>query len=364
MAAASSSGDTDHMAVDDLSLVALNHGINQDDATGPMAISDEDYAEELQLQEVIVSSAMAVIVSSAMAATASQSSLTAINGTAAVETPTAFVVESWSSSSSSPPALATPAAGEGTSVTALAGGAVLTANNNEAAAAVEIETPAFAVAESWASSSSWPPANAEICKICLDHVLPADAPRASRGCAHAFCAACLDRHIGAKNQDGVSDVRCPGEDCCSVLDPELCQGIISRDAFEGWSAALCMAMVLRDSSVCYCPFNDCSEIMADDHGGGEITESECPMCRRLFCARCGVPWHADITCDEYGQLAPEDFLALEMARGKNWRRCLRCKFWVEKNDGCIHITCRCGFEFCYRCGEPWGQSDHSSCNTG
>ncbi|KAJ1276817.1 hypothetical protein BS78_05G244600 [Paspalum vaginatum] len=337
--AASSSGDTDLMVINDLNVVAValyHDGRNPGNATGPLAIPDEEYAAELQIQEVIVSSAMAAaIFSSTMAATASQSSLTPLlhgavhHDTAAVETPAVAVVECIPSSSSSPPALGGPAVpGEGTA----------------------------------------PVADAEVCKICLEHVLPADAHRASRSCAHAFCTACLDRHIIVKNQDGVSDVMCPGEDCGSVLDPELCQGIISRETFEGWSVALCKSMVLRDSNVCYCPFKDCSEMMVDDHGGEVVTESECPVCRRLFCARCRVPWHAGITCAEYEQLAPgdrgkEDLVALEMAKGKKWRSCHRCKFWVERHEGCVHITCRCGFQFCYGCGEPWGQG-HSCCNAG
>jgi E3 ubiquitin-protein ligase RNF144 len=76
MAATSSFGDdADLMVADDLYLIAVCQGINQADATGLMAISDEEYAAELQLQEVLVSSAMAVIVNSGMAVTAAQSSL-------------------------------------------------------------------------------------------------------------------------------------------------------------------------------------------------------------------------------------------------------------------------------------------------
>ena len=72
MAAASSFGDdSDLMVADDMYLIAVCQGRNQADATGLMAISDEEYAAELQLQEVIfVSSSMAMIVNSTMAATA------------------------------------------------------------------------------------------------------------------------------------------------------------------------------------------------------------------------------------------------------------------------------------------------------
>uniref|UniRef100_A0A0A9DNB9 RBR-type E3 ubiquitin transferase n=1 Tax=Arundo donax TaxID=35708 RepID=A0A0A9DNB9_ARUDO len=193
-----------------------------------------------------------------------------------------------------------------------------------------------------------------------------DMHRASGGCAHAFCGACLAHYIIAKIQDRISIVKCPEEDCGSVLDPELCQGILPREAFEAWGSALCMSMVLVGSNVCYCPFNDCSEIMVDDRGG-EVPESECPVCRRLFCAQCGVPWHAGISCAEYEQLAPgdrgkEDLVVLEMAKGKKWRRCPRCKYLVDKHDGCVHITCRCGFQFCYGCGEQWAPSGHGSCH--
>ena len=32
------------------------------------------------------------------------------------------------------------------------------------------------------------------------------------------------------------------------------------------------------------------------------------------------------------------------------KRCTKCKFIVVKNEGCDHMTCRCGYEFCYVCG--------------
>ncbi|CAL5004071.1 unnamed protein product [Urochloa decumbens] len=303
MAAVSCSANADLLVAN---LIALCEGRNEEaDATGLLAVPDEELATELQLQEVIVSSAMAAIAS---------------------------LMPQLDS-------------------------AVHTATNYAATA----ETPAVAVIECCPSASS-----SEICKICLDHVSPSDVLRASSGCTHAFCAACLARYISAKVQEGISGVKCPGEDCGSLLDPELCQGILSREAFEAWCAALCRSMVLGWSTkVCYCPFNDCSEIMVDDRGG-ENPESECLVCRRLFCAQCRVPWHAGVSCLQYMQLAPEDrrkedLLVLEMANGNRWTRCPRCKFIVERHDGCAHMTCRCGFHFCYACGEPW--EGHSSCNT-
>lgn len=283
--------------VDDFYFSVLSHGRNDDDDSADgddgelFPISDEKYASELQLQEVIMSSSVA-------ATTARSSSA-----------PVIFIGECSSShaASSSSRLTSIPAAAATTLV---------------------------------------------FCKICMDAVPPSAAHRASRGCDHAFCAACLAGYVGAKIQERIADVRCPEERCRGALDPELCQGILPREVFDRWGAALCEAMVLAAPRA-YCPFKDCSAMMLDD-AGEAVTESECPSCRRLFCAQCAVPWHAGVDCAAYkklgkGDRGKEDLLVVEMAKGKKWKRCPKCKYFVEKSQGCLHITCRCCIILSFRC---------------
>ncbi|CAN1814497.1 E3 ubiquitin-protein ligase RNF217 [Linum perenne] len=79
-----------------------------------------------------------------------------------------------------------------------------------------------------------------------------------------------------------------------------------------------------------------------------IRESECPYCHRLFCAQCGVPWHSDVSCEVFQSLGEdergrEDIMVMEMAKSNKWSRCPRCLFYVERTEGCPHITCRSVF---------------------
>jgi E3 ubiquitin-protein ligase RNF144 len=143
-------------------------------------------------------------------------------------------------------------------------------------------------------------------------------------------------------------VRCPDASCDAALDPELCRGALPADVFERWCAALCEALFLGARRT-YCPFPDCSEMMVvDDECGGDgsvVTQSVCQGCQRLFCARCLVPWHNGVTCDEFqrldvGERGREDLLLLAAARDGKWKRCPRCRFYVELAQGCLHITCR------------------------
>lgn len=49
-----------------------------------------------------------------------------------------------------------------------------------------------------------------------------------------------------------------------------------------------------------------------------MTVSECS---NLFCAECKVGWHSGIECGEFRKLKR------------------KCKFYVEKLEGCFHILC-------------------------
>lgn len=361
MAAESSVADL--VDVNDLYLIALCNGRNEAeaDAAGLLAIPDEEYAAELQLQEVIMSSAMAaaafplLLDSSAPAASNDATSTLAVGECSSSTSLPATDNDHATAETSSTLAVAEPECSSSASLPPLA-----PATDNDHTAAATSSTLECL------SSSAGPsiPATFLFCKICMDAVPPSEAHSASRGCGHAFCATCLAGYIGFKIQDRIADVKCPEEGCGSVLDPELCQGMLPGEAFEAWCAAMCESMLLVAKKV-YCPFKDCSAMMVDD-GDGDITESECPSCKRLFCAWCGVPWHTGVGCAEYEQLAAgdrgkEDLVVMEMAKGEKWKRCPQCKFLVQKSDGCLHITCRCGFEFCYGCGKQWGAS-HSSCS--
>lgn len=180
------------------------------------------------------------------------------------------------------------------------------------------------------------------CTICMDGKRTEEMFRNSN-CTHSFCADCIGSYIAVKIQESISMVKCPDPKCKGLLELHSCRSIIPKEVFDRWEDAVCESLLLGSQKF-YCPFKDCLAMLVDE-GEEVISSSECPNCHRLFCAQCKVAWHAGIECVEFQKLNKdererEDIMVMELAKKKKWKRCPRCKFYVEKVQGCLHIACR------------------------
>ncbi|KAG8388185.1 hypothetical protein BUALT_Bualt02G0099500 [Buddleja alternifolia] len=180
------------------------------------------------------------------------------------------------------------------------------------------------------------------CQICTE-----DKPKPEmfeiEGCLHSFCQICISKHVEYKLQDNVVHVSCPDEDCNNVIRPDSLRYVMPPNIVAQWEGKMTESTIL-DSEKFYCPYENCSEMLVNDSDEGVIIrQSECPNCWRLFCAQCKVPWHQGFGCEEFIRLKhskrEKEKLRL-LAKQNHWKKCPNCKVFVEKIDGCIHITCR------------------------
>lgn len=217
-----------------------------------------------------------------------------------------------------------------------------------------------------ANTPSLEPANTQneksFCEICLE-----DKARwqmfENDNCSHSFCYDCTSSHIVTKIEDKAKEIPCPALNCKVSLNFDSCRLIIPDKALVQWDEFLCLSLI-PNSQKLYCPFRDCSALLVND-SGEIVREIECLECKRSFCAECRVSWHSEFTCEEFQKVyskkkGREDKIVKMLAKKKNWRKCPKCKMYVEKSEGCVHITCRCKYQFCYRCGSKWSEN-HGIC---
>lgn len=107
----------------------------------------------------------------------------------------------------------------------------------------------------------------------------------------------------------------------------------------------------------------------------------CPKCHSLFCSLCLSPWNAVVSrerngttifkrkshenkpCHSYsksitGKLDTSNF-ALSTS-GLQYKVCPGCGEAVQRITGCNHMTCRCGYQWCYVCETRWSNT-HYGC---
>ncbi|KAJ4875087.1 zinc finger (C3HC4-type RING finger) family protein [Raphanus sativus] len=209
-------------------------------------------------------------------------------------------------------------------------------------------------------------ARKEECLICFNDIDPERMFSIGK-CSHRFCFQCVKQHVEVKLLHGMIP-NCPHDKCKSEMVIDACGKLLTPKLGEMWKQRIKENAIPVTERV-YCPYLRCSALMSKT----KISESaktllsaypasgvrRCVECRGLFCVDCKVPWHGKLSCAEYKKLHPnppaDDVKLKSLANNKMWRQCGKCQHMIELSQGCNHITCRCGHEFCYNCGGGWNK---------
>ncbi|KAI1264255.1 hypothetical protein F5Y18DRAFT_417933 [Xylariaceae sp. FL1019] len=100
-----------------------------------------------------------------------------------------------------------------------------------------------------------------------------------------------------------------------------------------------------------CPSRRCDQMIRPSqirHHRNGRSSARC-SCGTKVCCSCYGKWHESKQCpvDE----GTSQFL--QTAKEKGWKPCYKCHHMVELVEGCNHMTCRCGAQFCMICGSKW-----------
>lgn len=165
--------------------------------------------------------------------------------------------------------------------------------------------------------------------------------------------------------------------------------------YENWSieAALAMNCKKEQDHIVRCPIPNCENLWlipkkyrkqkmkAEESylrllvGPGNDRKIHCDSCNVDFCGLCQRPWanfyhpskgHSGVSCVKYARqctvLENDDgYAAVAFIAGA--RACPKCSIRVQRSDGCNHMTCPCGMEWCYVCGKRWSNW-HYGCRDG
>ncbi|KAK3306263.1 uncharacterized protein B0T15DRAFT_394498, partial [Chaetomium strumarium] len=179
------------------------------------------------------------------------------------------------------------------------------------------------------------------CTACTEWCSPDDLAIAS--CGHEYCRDCLRALFRASLAD---ETLFPPKCCKQLFDLESCHALLTSDLVTQYGEK---EVEFRTPAVqrTYC--HACSAFVPRQRVEADVAYCGRPGCHAQTCTFCKAASHEGSHC-------PQDPARQELERlaaAEGWQHCYGCNRIVELDTGCYHITCRCGADFCYLCGEAW-----------
>lgn len=193
------------------------------------------------------------------------------------------------------------------------------------------------------------------CAVCFDtfHEYQTVSCSTEAAIPHAMCRPCFNGYVTSKlgsSSATLSTITCVSPDCKSVYPPHHLRLILPRyyvrrlEAFEHRQNLQAATVEADVAATVYCPCGVVGTVLKRDLTP-TMKNVACAGCHASYCLRCGNNQHDGSAC-----LPPKPTLKW---LNKHTKPCPRCKAPIEKNDGCNHMTCTCGHQFCWLCLIDW-----------
>jgi len=191
------------------------------------------------------------------------------------------------------------------------------------------------------------------CKICLEGV-PDQYLLKINNVNHEICIDCLKSYITNEILRGkLFPLKCPH--ChIPILDLSLIKQLVDKTTFVKYQRLMLNFALASRKDLLYCPgcfkvilISDCkTEKYLDYKSKNEKISLICPSssCSVRICSICYREEHYPTVCELMAEKELKEF-----SLTTDVQRCINCQAYVEKIKGCNHMTCFCGYEFCWLC---------------
>ncbi|GBG91661.1 hypothetical protein CBR_g52697 [Chara braunii] len=220
------------------------------------------------------------------------------------------------------------------------------------------------------------------CLVCHDDYANDFAP-SPMGCDHIICWDCLRKHLSA--QVSVNEVgHCVQQGCNEEWPRSVVRQALDAATFDRYLSILANRCVQLSVNLTWCPSPDCKKALYRKDVVASSSSKAVKLatrlvarcsCGHMVCWNCRETAHEPATCDQMekwkergswsGIQQQRDREEIENARWitGNAKPCPHssCGAPINKNEGCNHMTCRCGHQFCWLCLRDWRGHDSGSC---
>eukprot|EP01090_Pellita_catalonica_P016142 TRINITY_DN4551_c0_g1_i1.p1 TRINITY_DN4551_c0_g1~~TRINITY_DN4551_c0_g1_i1.p1 ORF type:complete len:404 (-),score=50.42 TRINITY_DN4551_c0_g1_i1:464-1519(-) len=178
-------------------------------------------------------------------------------------------------------------------------------------------------------------------------------------CGHRYCRSCWRQYLQVAIDEGAECItkNCMAPGCKCVVHEEAYKKILSAARLKKYQKFLLRSFVEDNPKVKWCPAPDCNAcIRCERKNRTEAVRCKCGFGFCFQCADYDVGEHMPASCNQVDEWEKK---AADESENVTWmiantKKCPECRSPIEKNGGCMHMTCRknaggCGHEFCWLC---------------
>lgn len=209
--------------------------------------------------------------------------------------------------------------------------------------------------------------NNKECLVC--YMEESDCPGGffSLTCKHYFCIDCWIQYLKTNvfDQGQVLFTKCQQKDCNLLVSESIFEKFLKdEESLNNLKTGIQKNFTDYNNDVKWCPSPGCdAAVRCESKSNKEI---DC-VCGYTFCFKCTKEGHRPCQCEMIKTWDKKNSSESENIKWitANTKQCPNCKKFIEKNQGCNHMTCNkkaggCGHEFCWICAKDW--KGHTACN--
>ncbi|KAM3128197.1 hypothetical protein pb186bvf_019680 [Paramecium bursaria] len=181
------------------------------------------------------------------------------------------------------------------------------------------------------------PSQVQVCAICFESKLKQDIFD-----QHDICISCFKSFLKVKIESGqVQDIKCPH--CQFQLTDQIIEQYTKKKIYDKYLRFKNNLIIAQNPLAAWCPNQWCNQVINLQN------TVICQHCMTKICKECKQKHHEGVNCQENIQNQLQEWQV-----NRDIQQCPKCKFLVEKANGCNHMTCQyCLHEWCWICGCPY-----------
>jgi hypothetical protein len=200
------------------------------------------------------------------------------------------------------------------------------------------------------------------CMICCEDIeFPLKPCHA--GCGHVVCHLCAADHFHQQIKNGreCKWLKCISKGCQYSFGEAQVEACVSEEQYNKWVNLWASDFVNTHPEFAWCASPKGCEHVIRLYNLDERFPEYIPditvacQCGDVYCLKCGAIAHEPLTCELFAEWDPklgQNFDEMQNMKYiiDNTKKCPQCGVPVQKNDGCMHMTCTlCKAQWCWLC---------------